>query len=134
MNIEQKKSPWPNFTYTELRCKCGKCKSDGSEMNQAFMDKLQALRTRYGKPMPISSAYRCPAHPVEARKAAPGEHTMGFAVDIAVQGAPALELLGLAIAAGFTRIGVQQKGSGRFLHLGMAPTGGRLPSPTIWSY
>lgn len=132
--IKMKKSPWPNFSYAELRCKCGRCGSDGSEMDKAFMEKLQALRVQFGRPMAISSAYRCAAHPAEARKAVPGEHAMGMAVDVSIQGAPALELLGMAIAAGFTRIGVQQKGSGRFLHIGMAPPGGKLPSPALWSY
>lgn len=124
---------WPNFSHAELRCKCGRCGSTGAEMDPAFMDLLQRLRTAYGKPMRLSSAYRCPAHPVEAKKAAPGEHCTGKAVDVAIQGADALELLNLALAVGFTRIGINQKGSGRFLHLGTS-AGGRFPSPAIWSY
>ncbi|WP_250546800.1 D-Ala-D-Ala carboxypeptidase family metallohydrolase [Stutzerimonas nitrititolerans] len=126
-------SPWPNFSYAELRCKCGRCGSDGTEMDPAFMDKLQQLRERFGQAMRLSSAYRCPAHPVEAKKAQPGEHCTGKAVDVAIQGAGALALLGLALELGFTRIGVQQKGGGRFLHLGTS-AGGRFPSPAIWSY
>ncbi|WP_325436288.1 D-Ala-D-Ala carboxypeptidase family metallohydrolase [Pseudomonas nitroreducens] len=128
-------SPWPNFSYAELRCKCGRCSSDGREMDPAFMAELQKLRDLYGKPMTISSAYRCPKHPVEAKKAQPGEHTTGLAVDVAIRGADALELLRLALSLKFTRYGISQKGSaGRFIHLGMAPKGGRLPSPAIWSY
>ena len=33
----------------------------------------------------------------------------------------------------FTGIGIQQKGSGRFIHLDMAPAE-QLPRPMIWSY
>lgn len=126
-------SPWPNFPYAELGCKCGKCDSDGSEMDPAFMAELQQLRTLYGKPMALSSAYRCPRHPVEAKKREPGEHTTGRAVDIACHGADALQILRLALALKFTRVGISQKGAARFIHLGTS-SGGRFPSPALWSY
>lgn len=127
-------SPWANFAYSELRCRCGSCDSTGREMEPLFMDLVQRLRELYGKPMPLSSAYRCHRHPSEINKASPGEHCDGLAVDVLCRGAEALALLNLALNLGFTRIGVQQKGAGRFLHLGLSPTGGRLPSPMIWSY
>ncbi|MFL6968473.1 D-Ala-D-Ala carboxypeptidase family metallohydrolase [Pseudomonas alvandae] len=127
-------SPWANFPYAELRCRCGRCDSTGHEMAPHFMDLVQQLRELYGRPMPLSSAYRCPLHPAEANKPAPGEHLDGLAVDVLCRGAEALRLLNLALILGFTRIGVNQKGVSRFLHLGLAPTGRRLPSPTIWSY
>ncbi|MGX5217838.1 D-Ala-D-Ala carboxypeptidase family metallohydrolase [Pseudomonas segetis] len=126
-------SPWPNFSLAELRCKCGRCDSTGHEMDNEFMERLQRLRTAYGKPMLLSSAYRCPSHPVEAKKAAPGEHCTGKAVDVAIRGPQALHLLQLAIETGFTRIGVSQKGTTRFLHLGTSEDG-RFPSPALWSY
>lgn len=129
-----KTSPWPNFGLAELRCKCGRCGSDGTEMDPTFMAELQKLRTLYGKPMTLSSAYRCPRHPLEAKKAEPGEHTTGQAVDVACRGAEALQILRLALSLKFTRVGISQKGAARFIHLGMAPAGGRFPSPAIWSY
>lgn len=127
------KSPWPNFSYAELRCKCGRCGSDGTEMDPAFMDAVQQLRTLYGQPLVISSAYRCRQHPVEARKTKPGAHSTGAALDIACSGAAAVSVLRLAMTLPFTGIGVQQKGSGRFIHLDMAPAE-QLPRPMIWSY
>lgn len=127
------KSPWPNFSYAELRCKCGLCGSDGAEMDPAFMDAVQQLRTLYGQPMVISSAYRCRQHPVEARKAKAGAHSTGAALDIACSGAAAVTILRLAMTLPFTGIGIQQKGSGRFIHLDMAPAS-LLPRPMIWSY
>jgi uncharacterized protein YcbK (DUF882 family) len=120
---------YPNFTRQEMACKCG-CNSEG--VQPQLMDKLQELRTRYGKPMTITSAYRCPRHPVEATKTTPGAHALGLAADIGVQGAEAYEVLKLAFELGFTGIGVQQKGSGRFIHLDVATT--QLPRPTTWSY
>jgi zinc D-Ala-D-Ala carboxypeptidase len=118
---------YPNFKADEFKCShCGK-----NEMKPDFMAKLQALRTTYGKPMRVTSGYRCPQHPIEAKKAAPGAHASGCAVDIGVEGADAHRLLTLAMAAGFTGIGVQQKGTGRFLHLDTLTAGTR---PTVWSY
>lgn len=119
-------SEYPNFSEAELKCKhTGKC-----EMVPQFMERLQKLRIAYGKPMEVSSGYRDSSHPVEAKKRSPGEHCFGRAVDIAVQGPDAVRLIGLAYLAGFTRVGVQQKGTGRFIHLGDSPN---FP-PGIWSY
>lgn len=96
-------------------------------MFQAFIEKVQALRTIYGKPLVLSSAYRCPEHPIEAKKAKAGQHSKG-AVDIQVAYSAAHEVLRLAFAMGFTGIGVNQKGNARFIHLDMRPI------PTVWSY
>jgi zinc D-Ala-D-Ala carboxypeptidase len=79
-------------------------------MKHEFMAKLQKLRETYGAPMKVTSGYRCPQHPIEAKKSAPGAHASGLACDIGVQGEEAHRLLALALEAGFTGIGVQQKG------------------------
>ena len=122
-------SAYPNFSEAEFRCRhTGKC-----EMHPEFMARLQRLRLAYGKPMKITSGYRDRSHPVEARKVATGAHAMGRAADVAVTGADALRLLVLATELGFTGLGVQQKGEGRFIHLDDVP-GNVLPRPTIWSY
>lgn len=118
---------YPNFKAEEFNCShCG-----DNKMTPEFMGKLQALRNAYGKPMRVTSGYRCPKHPIEAKKTAPGAHASGCACDIGVEGADAHRLLKLAMEAGFTGIGVQQKGTGRFLHLDTLTTGAR---PTVWSY
>lgn len=117
---------YPNFSQAEFRCRhTGRC-----EMHPDFMRKLQQLRSLYAQPMRITSGYRAPEHPIEAAKATPGEHSTGRAADVAVHGADALRLVQLALSLGFTRIGVQQKGSGRFIHLGDSPA---FPGG-IWSY
>lgn len=113
------------FTEAEFRCRCG-CNT--TKMDQAFVDRLNALREAYSRPLRVSSGYRCPKHPVEARKATTGMHTTGKAVDFAVEGADAVRLLSLAMNMNFRGIGVQQKGTGRFIHLD------DRPSATIWSY
>jgi zinc D-Ala-D-Ala carboxypeptidase len=116
----------PYFTAAEFACKhTGKV-----AMNAAFMDRLLKLRILYGKPMRVSSGYRHKTHPVEAAKQSTGEHTTGRAADIAVRGPDALRLIRLALDVGFVRIGVQQKGAARFIHLG---DNHNFPAG-IWSY
>ena len=118
---------YPNFSADEFKCShCGK-----NEMQADFMSRLQALRMRYGKPMKITSGYRCPEHPIEAKKAKPGAHASGLACDVGVEGTDAYRLLRLALELGFTGIGVQQKGTGRFIHL---DTLEEPPRPNVWSY
>lgn len=115
---------YPNFTEAEFRCRhCGK-----QEMKPEFMQCVQALRNMYKRPMPITSGYRCPDHPIEKAKAEPGIHTTGMACDIGVQGSDAYELLYLAMNLNFKGIGVQQKGGGRFIHLDLRQ------QRSLWSY
>jgi zinc D-Ala-D-Ala carboxypeptidase len=119
---------YPNFSADEFRCKCG-CGVEA--MQEPFIARLQHLRLIYKRPMRITSGYRCPKHPVEARKAAPGVHSEGRAADIAVVGRDAYDLVKLATQHGFTGIGVQQKGESRFIHLDDTNSAIR---PGIWSY
>lgn len=117
---------YPNFTADEMACK----ETGELDMHPDFMRRLQHLRNVYGKPMKVTSGFRSRKHSAERNKASPGEHTTGRAADIAVRGVDALRLVQLALGVGFTRIGVQQKGEGRFIHLGDSPD---FP-PGIWSY
>lgn len=118
-------SKYQNFSKREFDCR----ETGENRMSAEFMDKLQALRIRYGKPMRITSGYRSPRHSIEAAKANPGTHAQGIACDVGVQGADALLLVKLALDMGFTGIGVSQKSTGaRFIHLDIAP---RM---AIWSY
>ena len=119
------------FSKEEMACQCG---CGESPMDQGFMDKLDALREAYGKPIHITSGYRCPGHPIEARKAKAGAHSSAKAADIGVDRAEAHEILRLAFALEFKRVGVQQKGSGRFIHLDTATAEDGFPEPTVWSY
>lgn len=121
----------PHFTAKELACKCG-C---GMLPEKDFMDKVEALRVAVGFSLPVSSAARCPEH--NARVSATGRtgpHTTGRAIDLAVDRQKAYMVLSAAIAMGFTGIGVQQKGSGRFIHIDDLPNKEGQPRPTTWSY
>ena len=102
-------------------------------MRPEFMSKLQELRLNFNRPLIITSGYRDLTHPIEAAKESRGEHSYGCAADIAIRGTEALRLVALAYDMGFRRIGINQKGSGRFIHLGMGDKLAQF-SPALWSY
>jgi len=116
------------FSDDELRCKCG-CGT--LVFDEAFRKKLNEIRDDYAKPMIVTSGYRCPNHPNEVHKTRTGAHGLGCAVDIAVSYEDAYRLLETALRHGIKRVGINQKGDGRFIHLDSSTY---HPSPTIWSY
>jgi zinc D-Ala-D-Ala carboxypeptidase len=118
------------FKDSELLCK----HCDGEGIDPAFMQKVDKLRGDLGFSFPVTSAYRCKDHPIEARKASPGAHESGRALDIGVRGKQAYKLVQAAIEAGFTGIGIAQKGGSRFIHIDDLPDSEGRPRPHIWSY
>lgn len=119
------------FRPDEFDCKhCGQ-----NRMDDQFLIEIDELRHRYGKPLVITSGYRCPDHNAAVSSTGrTGPHTTGRAADIGVDRKNALAVLRIAMEMGFTGIGVQQKGGARFIHLDNLPDAAGQPRPTIWSY
>ncbi len=123
---------WPNFQPAEFTCRCG---CGETRMDPIFLDWLQFVRTSLGLNVVITSGYRCANHPVEAKKAKPGSHNSGKAVDVGFVGGPAAyRLLKVALAAGVQGIGVKLTGPTTFLHLDMMDSRPEAPRPMIWDY
>ena len=100
-------------------------------MDEKLLSMLDNLREAYGYPIKLTSTYRSPDHPIEAKKKAPGEHAYGAAVDIACVGGEAtFKLVKAAIEVGFTRIGVSRKNN--FVHVGVGYPD--APPITLWTY
>jgi uncharacterized protein YcbK (DUF882 family) len=101
------------------------------KMDPKLLEMLDNLREAYGYPIKLTSTYRSPDHPIEAKKSKPGEHAYGAAVDIACVGGEAtFKLVKAAIEVGFTRIGISRKNN--FVHVGIGYAG--APETTIWTY
>ena len=47
---------------------------------------LDSIRGELGKPVLVNSWYRCPEHPLEAKKPRPGVHAHGLAADLRLKG------------------------------------------------
>ena len=121
-----------HFSEKELRCKCG-CEYTG--MNSEFMDKLEQLRNTVGKPLGVSSAYRCPDHNAKVSNTGrDGPHTTRKAIDLRCSRGLAYEVLRVATLVGFTGVGVSQRGphNNRFIHLDTLDH--TLTRPWVWSY
>lgn len=116
------------FSDEELSCKCcGKLKF--SDETRA---KLNRLRHRLNFPLVVTSGYRCPEY--NDKIGATQTHATGQAVDIGISHKKALLLIEKATYFGFTGIGVNQKGSKRFIHLDDLEADDGRPRPHIWSY
>lgn len=121
------------FTRQELECPC--CHQLATETGAIsrddfiiFLDKLDELREACGFALVGSSSYRCPIHNAAIGGAAKSRHLVGDAIDIAIRGEQAYTLLSNAFRLGWTGVGVNQKGEGRFIHLDLRNT------KTVWSY
>ena len=123
---------WNYFSVDELKCKG----TDECEMDEEFLEKLEALRHEFNEPMIVSSGYRHESYNQVIRGAKNSPHLYGKAVDIVISGKSAYRLMKLSIEHGFTGIGVSQRGphEKRFLHIDTMENSDTHPRPWIWSY
>lgn len=76
------------FSDYEFECHCQRCKGKhtASKVSNTLKAYLETLRRRYGKPIYVSDAYRCPEHNREVGGVANSQHVLGTAADIYVDG------------------------------------------------
>ena len=83
------------------------------------------------------SGYRCPKHNAEVSNTGlDGPHTIS-AFDVRIAGYDVLKLTKIAMDAGFSGIGINQKGdwNKRIVHLDRLPNiEGKRPRPWVWTY
>lgn len=77
-----------NFTESEMECQCRYDSCDIQTMDERLLEKLQKVRDRFGKPLKVTSAFRCEKHQNDLRKTgiktamSRSQHELGMAVDI----------------------------------------------------
>ena len=120
-----------DFKAIEFRCKCSRCKREApNRMVKHFALRVQDLRERYGKPLTLTSAWRCKYHNSEKHKTTVGQHGRGLAVDIRVtDGAMAYQIQKLAFEMGFTGIAYGEVNGVKFVHID-----DRTGIPVSWNY
>ena len=120
------------FSPREFACRC--CGQAHIDLDLVLL--LDELRDRCGFPLVVTSGYRCPRY--NRRKKYGPAHPTGLAVDFAVSGPRAYELVKQALACDIPRIGIKQRGhhTSRFVHLDIVPWWDKalLPTPCIWTY
>ncbi len=115
---------WPNFSPAEIACRgTGKLL-----VNDAALDKLQALRDRLGKPLIVRSAYRSPEHNRAVGGAKRSKHLEGAAFDIAMSNHDPVAFEAAAREVGFLGFGFYPRSG--FMHVDLGPArqwGARFP-------
>jgi hypothetical protein len=115
-----------NFSAHEFRCRCG---CGLASMDAEFISKLQEVRSYYGKPMIITSGFRCLKHNTNLKGAPASIHMLGLAADIACHNHPdRYRLLEIAFMLKFTGIEVCD----RHIHLDMRKLADGAPRVCIW--
>lgn len=116
------------FTFDELKCK----ETGDYDINPEFLSLLDTLRERCGFPFVITSGYRSPEHSIEAKKASPGTHALGVAVDIRADSSQRFKIMQEATALGVTRFGINKS----FIHIDIGDRflPERFKRKVVWAY
>lgn len=104
-----------NFRVREFACQDG---SDTVFVSDALVEVLQQIRSHFGRPVTLSSAYRTESHNKRVGGSAYSQHKYGTAADVVVQGVSPAEVAryaeqllpgtgGIGIYAGFTHVDVR---------------------------
>jgi hypothetical protein len=108
---------WPNFSPAEIACRgTGKLL-----INEAALDRLQALRDRLGKPLIVRSAYRSPEHNKAVGGAKGSKHLEGVAFDISMANHDPHDFEEAAREAGFLGFGFYPDRRHDFIHVDLGP-------------
>ena len=106
-----------NFLASEFLCKGGSCCSSG-KIDDELVKILQKIRDHFGKPVRISSAYRCPTWNKKVGGVTGSYHTYGQAADIKVDGVKPKEVAKYAESIGVLGIGLYETDAdGHFVHV-----------------
>jgi len=117
-------SLYKNFAQSEYECRCS-CRSlekGNATINEELVVRIQELRNKCGFSLKINSGLRCKKHNIDSKGFPTSAHLdIGdgcMAVDLGVDREKGRIALRHALEMDcFEGVGIQQKGSGRFLHL-----------------
>ena len=106
-----------NFKVSEFLCKGSGCCTEG-KIDAALVTILQKIRDHFGKPVHITSAYRCPTWNKEVGGVSGSYHLHGQAADIKVEDTAPAEVAKYAESIGVLGIGLYDTDKdGHFVHI-----------------
>jgi hypothetical protein len=101
-----------HFLASEFRCPC----CGEARVSRRLVKLAEALRERLGRPILVTSGYRCRKHNREVGGAPASRHMAGRALDMAAAEAEQGKIAALAEAVGFSEI-IKGREKG-YVHLG----------------
>ena len=106
-----------NFQYKEFDCHGSGCCST-TVIDEKLVEYVQRIRDHFGKPVTITSPYRCEVHNRRVGGATKSYHMQGRAADIVVQGVSSREVAKYAESIGILGIGLYETSAdGYFTHI-----------------
>lgn len=106
-----------NFQYKEFDCHGSGCCST-TIIDEKLVEYVQRIRDHFGKPVTITSPYRCEVHNRRVGGATKSYHMQGRAADIVVQGVSSREVAKYAESIGILGIGLYETSAdGYFTHI-----------------
>ncbi len=106
-----------NFKVPEFACHGTGCCTT-VHIDEQLVTFLQMIRDHFGKPVTITSGYRCPDHNKSVNGATASRHAIGQAADIVVAGVAPAEVAKYAESIGIKGIGLYEtKKDGFFVHI-----------------
>lgn len=108
-----------NFNSYEFRCGLGSpCSCSTILIDDKLVEYLQKIRDHFGKPITITSAYRCPSYNKSIGSGTGSYHSKGMACDIVVSGKTPREVAKYAESIGILGIGLYETNAdGHFVHI-----------------
>lgn len=108
-----------NFNSYEFRCGIGRsCSCSTILIDDKLVEYLQKIRDHFGKPVNITSAYRCASYNKSIGGATGSYHAKGMAADITVDGVAPREVAKYAESIGVLGIGLYETSKdGYFVHI-----------------
>lgn len=106
-----------HFLSNEFDCHGAGCCSQ-TIINEKLVQYLEKIREHFGKPITITSAYRCAVHNRNVNGATGSRHTKGDAADIVVLGVTPRTVAQYAESIGILGIGLYETSAdGHFVHI-----------------
>lgn len=106
-----------NFNLSEFACKGASCGCTEVLHDPNLSKILQQIRDQFGKPLRITSGYRCPKHNEAVGGVSNSLHTKGMAADIIITGIKPEEIAKYAQQIGVKGIGLYGPEDGNFVHI-----------------
>jgi zinc D-Ala-D-Ala carboxypeptidase len=117
------------FSPDELRCRCGRPNCDAAAMRDYHLRAINDLRRAWGKPLAVDSGARCEFWNKKKGGELHSRHMICDATDFAMDPQDRFAFVALAIAHGFTGIGVGKT----FVHVDSRPLSPGEPRH-FWTY